>query len=176
LVRLAASHEVPEPSVVADAAGLPFADGAFDLVVAYMTLHDIDAMPRAVAEIARVLEPGGRLCMAIPHPLASAGAFQDRDAAAPFVISGSYLDPAPVTMVIDRGGIPMTFHSEHRPLEAYSQALEAAGMPIEAIREVGSTEDLGASNPAEHRWTRVPRFLHIRAGRPAGNSRTSSTR
>lgn len=165
MVRLAASHEMPELSVVADAAELPFADGAFDLVVAYMTLHDVDRMPRAMAEVARVLEPGGRLCMAIPHPLTSAGAFRDRDPAAPFVISGSYLDPAPVTMEIKRGGIPMTFHSEHRPLEAYSRALEAAGMPIEAIREVGSTKELEARNPDEHRWMRVPRFLHIRAVR-----------
>jgi SAM-dependent methyltransferase len=165
LVRLATDHEMPEHSAVADAAELPFAHGTFDLVVAYMTLHDIDSMPRAVAEIARVLEPGGRLCMAIPHPLASAGAFQGREAAAPFVISGSYLDPTPVTMVIERGGIPMTFHSEHRPLEAYSRALEAAAMPIEAIREVGATEELGARKPAAHRWTRVPRFLHIRAVR-----------
>ena len=32
---------------------LPFRDGAFDLVVAYMCLHDIDDMPQAVAEMAR---------------------------------------------------------------------------------------------------------------------------
>lgn len=165
LVRLAASHEMPGLCMVADAAELPFADGAFDLVVAYMTLHDIDMMPRAVAEVARVLEPGGRFCMAIVHPLNSAGAFQDRDKNAPFVISGSYMDPAPVTMVVDRGGIRMTFHSEHRPLETYSRALEAAGMPIEAIREVGSNEEQAARNPGEHRWTRVPLFLHIRAAK-----------
>lgn len=165
MVRLAASHEMPELSVVADAAQLPFADGAFDLAVAYMTLHDIDRMPHAVAEVARVLEPGGRLCMAIVHPLNSAGEFQDRDAAAPFVISGSYLEPAPVTTVADRGGIEMTFHSEHRPLEAYSRALEAAGMPIEAIREVGSNAQAPGRDPAEHRWTRIPLSLHIRAVR-----------
>jgi hypothetical protein len=36
---------------------------------------------------------------------------------------------------------------EHRPLEAYSQALEAAGMRIDAIREVGSPSELVARNP-----------------------------
>lgn len=163
MVRLAASHEVPELSVVADAAELPFADGTFDLVVAYMTLHDIDRMPRAMAEIARVLERGGRFCMAIVHPLNSAGAFQGGDATAPFVITGSYMGPAPVTTAVDRGGIQMTFHSEHRPLEAYCRALEAGGMPIEAIREVGSNEELAARNPAEYRWMRIPLFLHLRA-------------
>jgi SAM-dependent methyltransferase len=166
MVRLATTHELPEPSVVADAAELPFPDGAFDLVVAYMTLHDIDRMAQAMAEIGRVLEPGGRLCMAIVHPLSSAGSFRDREADAPFVISGSYLEPAPVTMVVDRGGIRMTFHSEHRPLEAYSRALEAAGLRIEAIREVGSPSEVVARDPAQQRWRRVPLFLHIRAVRP----------
>ncbi len=166
MVRLAAAHETPEPAVLADAAELPFAGGSFDLVVAYMTLHDMDRMPEAVAEIARVLQPGGRLCMAIVHPLNSAGAFEARDAAAPFVISGSYLEPAPVTMTVDRGGITMTFHSEHRPLEAYARALEAAGMRIQAIREVGSGVEAAARDPAEGRWARIPLFLHLLAVRP----------
>jgi len=82
-----------------------------------------------------------------------------------FVISGSYLGRAPVTTVVDRGGIQMTFHSEHRALESYSRALEVAGMPIEALREVGSTDELVTRDPAEHRWMRVPLFLHVRAVR-----------
>jgi ubiquinone/menaquinone biosynthesis C-methylase UbiE len=165
MVRLAAGHEVPEQCVVGDAAELPFADRAFDLVVAYMTLHDMDRMPRAVAETARVLVPGGRLCLAIVHPLNSAGAFPNKDASAPFVISGSYLESAPTSFVVDRAGIRMTFHSEHRSVETYSRALEAAGLAIEAIREVGSNEDLVARDPAQRRWMRIPLFLHIRAVR-----------
>jgi hypothetical protein len=38
-------------------------------------------------------------------------------------------------------------------------------MSIEAIREVGSTDEQVARNPAEHRWMRVPLFLHMRAVR-----------
>jgi hypothetical protein len=72
--------------------------------VAYTCLHDIDDMPRAVAEIARVLGRSGRLCTAIPHPINTAGSFESRDAGAPFVISASYLDTAPLRMVVDRGG------------------------------------------------------------------------
>ena len=57
--------------MLADAARLPFVDGAFDLAVAYMCLHDIDEMPAAVAEIARVLARSGRLglvtVLAIEH-------------------------------------------------------------------------------------------------------------
>jgi SAM-dependent methyltransferase len=89
MVRLAVTHQSPEPAVVGDAARLPFRDGSFDLVVAYMCLHDIDATPAAVGEIARVLAPWGRLCAAVPHPVSSAGSFQGDDEAAPFVIPGS---------------------------------------------------------------------------------------
>ena len=53
MVRLAATHENRQPALLADATALPFRDGTFDLVVAYMSLHDIDDMPQAVAEIAR---------------------------------------------------------------------------------------------------------------------------
>lgn len=58
-----------------------------------------------------------------------------RDAGAPFVISASYLDAAPLRMVAELGDIRLTFHSEHRPLETYARALEASGLLIEAVRE-----------------------------------------
>jgi ubiquinone/menaquinone biosynthesis C-methylase UbiE len=61
MIGLAASHDHPVLAVVGDAAALPFRDESFDLDVAYMCLHDLDEMPRSVAEVARVLAPGGRL-------------------------------------------------------------------------------------------------------------------
>jgi SAM-dependent methyltransferase len=157
MVRLATGHESPEPAVLADAAALPFRDEAFGLVVAYMSLHDMDRMPEAVAEAARVLDHGGRLVMAIPHPVNSAGSFQTRDADAPFTIAGSYLDPGPADWVTDRGEVRLTFHSEHRPLESYSRALESAGLLIEAIREPGAPDG---------RWQRIPLSLQLRAVKP----------
>jgi len=48
-------------AVVADAADLPFEDGAFDLVVAYMSVMNLDDPEAAVREAARVLARGGRL-------------------------------------------------------------------------------------------------------------------
>jgi ubiquinone/menaquinone biosynthesis C-methylase UbiE len=45
---------------LADAAALPLEDASVDLAVAFMSLHDIDAMSSAVREIARILEPHGR--------------------------------------------------------------------------------------------------------------------
>jgi SAM-dependent methyltransferase len=167
IVRFAAAHQEAEPVVGGDAAALPFRDESFDLVVAYMCLHDIDAMPEAVAEAARVLRPGGRLGIAIPHPLNSAGGFQGRADDAPFLITGSYLDPAPTQLVADRDGIQLTFHSEHRPLEVYSLALERASLLIEAIRELRVPDEFVARDPALRRWQRIPLFLHIRAVKAA---------
>src|SRR5581483_7081193 len=87
---VAAAREA-DPSIEvheADAAALPFAVAAFDLVLAFMSLQDVEDLDGALREAARVLEPGGRLCLAILHPLASAGLWRDDR----FVIDGSYLD------------------------------------------------------------------------------------
>jgi SAM-dependent methyltransferase len=170
MVRLAVSamgDDPPNPpAVLADAGSLPFADEAFDLVVAYMCLHDIDEMRQAVNEIARVLEPSGRLCLAIPHPLNSAGAFESREPDASFVIKGSYMQPAPLRDTVEREGARLTFHSEHRPMEAYFRALESASLLVEALREVVAPEGYIEHDPDE-RWRRVPMFLHVRAVKPA---------
>lgn len=46
----------------ADVLALPFADGAFDLVIANAMLYHVADVDRALAEIARVLSPGGTFC------------------------------------------------------------------------------------------------------------------
>ncbi|HEX6041185.1 class I SAM-dependent methyltransferase [Longimicrobium sp.] len=47
----------------APAEALPFADGAFDVVITASTLHDWDNVPAGLAEIRRVLRPGGELML-----------------------------------------------------------------------------------------------------------------
>lgn len=56
-----AGGAAPFPLVQADATNLPFRDAAFDGAVARWVLHLIPNWPDALAEIARVLEPGGTL-------------------------------------------------------------------------------------------------------------------
>lgn len=147
---------------LADAAALPFEEGAFDLVVAFMSLQDIDDMEGAMRESARVLEPGGRMCMAIVHPLNSAGRFQGDEADSPFTIDGSYLDRSAYADEVRRGGVDITFVSEHRPLEAYTEALTDAGFLIERLREPRVPED-AVTVPRNRRWQRLALFLHVRA-------------
>ena len=43
----------------ADATALPFADESFDMVVSFLMLHHVVEWEQAVAEVARVLRPGG---------------------------------------------------------------------------------------------------------------------
>ena len=141
-----------------DAAALPVADAAADCAVAFMSLQDIDHMEQAVAEAARVLVPGGRLVIAVTHPANTAGKFAPGpdEAARPFVIDGSWFECRALADTCERDGYTMTFHSQHRPLQAYTEALADAGFLIERIREVGDP------SPAD-KWHRIPLFLHIRA-------------
>lgn len=49
---------------LADVQALPFADGTFDVVVAAWMLYHVPDIDRGLAEIARVLRPGGRIVAA----------------------------------------------------------------------------------------------------------------
>jgi hypothetical protein len=95
--------------------------------------------------------------------MGTAGEFEGRETDSPFVITGSYMDPRPLRMVADRDGIRLTFHSEHRPLESYFEALAAAGLLTETIREVKASDQAVATRPSNARWRRIPLFLHVRA-------------
>ncbi len=62
MIRLARERGVA--ASVADVQALPFADGAFDVVVAAWMLYHVPDLARGLAEIVRVLRPGGRLVAA----------------------------------------------------------------------------------------------------------------
>jgi ubiquinone/menaquinone biosynthesis C-methylase UbiE len=100
MIRSAATHpEEPVPAVVADAVNLPLPNAAADCAVAFMSLHDIDDVVPAIAEIGRILTPGGKLVMAIVHPVNSAGRFEQGDGPQPpFVIFEACACVAPCFM------------------------------------------------------------------------------
>jgi SAM-dependent methyltransferase len=134
----------------ADAGAIPLDDGAVDLVVAFMSLHDMDDPAAAIGECARVLEPGGRLCAAIVHPLNRS---EERLA--------NYFEHQRASDSVESNGLTMTFEAIDRPLEYYTRALVRAGFVIEALRE---PRPEGATVQAEPRLaaaTRQPFFLHL---------------
>ena len=112
-----------------------------------------------------MLEPGGRFCVAVVHPLNSAGRFEGDRADSPFTIDGSYLDRSYYADSVARDGLEVEFVSAHRPLEAYSEALAEAGLVIERLREHRHAEESRGPAPAGCRQ-RIPLFLHLRARKP----------
>lgn len=162
MVAAAREADPTIPVHLADATALPLGDGEADLAVAFMSLHDFDQLGSAVREIARVLEPGGLLCIAVVHPLNSAGEFASLEASSRFVIEQSYLEERRYSDRLERDGLSMTFESRHRPLASYAAALSDNGLVIEGLREPAVPES-GIIDDKDRRWQRVPLFLHIRA-------------
>jgi SAM-dependent methyltransferase len=138
----------------ADAGVVPLDDGAADLVVAFMSLHDMDDPARAISECARVLEPGGRLCAAIVHPL-------NRPEGGP----ADYFEHHHVAESVESNGLTMTFEAIDRPLEYYTRALEHAGFVVEALREPRPDAATVEAEPRLAPATRRPFFLHLRCRR-----------
>jgi SAM-dependent methyltransferase len=153
LIRLAREADPRGDYHVCDAAALPFPDDSFDLVVAFNSLMDVDDLPGAIREAARVLEHGGRLCACITHPFRDAGRFLSRDAASPFVVDRPYFGRNRFAATVARDGYEVTFKGWTHPLEAYTRALEESGLLIESLREP----------PDAPRLSNVPNFLLIRA-------------
>jgi SAM-dependent methyltransferase len=135
----------------ADAAEIPLDDGAVDLVVAFMSLHDMDDPARAIAESGRVLEPGGRLCAAIVHPLN-----RSEDSLA------DYFEHRRGAERVERNGLGMTFEAIDRPMEYYTRALEHAGFVVEALREPRPDAATVEAEPTLAPAARKPFFLHLR--------------
>jgi len=136
---------------------LPFPAAAFDLVVAYNSLMDVDDMQLAVAEASRVLAPGGHFCACVTHPFRDAGAFESPEPGARFVVEGTYFDEGSYELTTHRDGLTFTFASRTYPLESYARALESAGLLVEALREPVGESD---------RDSRMPEFLMWRAVKP----------
>lgn len=65
--RAGAEGHASVPLAVADAEHLPFAAASFDLVYSYGVLHHSPDTPAAIAEVLRVLRPGGEARLMIYH-------------------------------------------------------------------------------------------------------------
>ena len=166
LVEAARAEDPDGKYVVGAAERLPFENASFDLVVAYNSLMDVDEMPSAVAEAGRVLTDDGVLCACITHPMIDSGRWTEEDRT--YVIDKPYLGRNRFELTAEQPGLPpLTFSGWTYPLEAYSRALEDAGLVLEALREPGAPAEFVEANPAVARWQRLPNFLMFRASRRA---------
>jgi SAM-dependent methyltransferase len=84
---------------VADVCALPFAEGSFDIVLAMHTLYHAPDVDQAVAEIARVLRPGG-LAIASTNSENNMAALFDLGQAA---LGGDRMDAVARTFSLENG-------------------------------------------------------------------------
>jgi SAM-dependent methyltransferase len=136
LASAARTADPPLDVLRGDANRLPFPDASAGTVVACMSLQDVDDLPGAISEAARVLRRGGRLCVAIVHPFASAQV-GGKGTHTP-VITEPYLSERRYVDRAERDGLAMTFVSMHRPLGAYLSACFDAGLVMSALFEAGN--------------------------------------
>ncbi|MEI2416406.1 class I SAM-dependent methyltransferase [Orrella sp. JC864] len=163
LLEAARQAESAQRYVACEASRLPFADGSFDLVVAYNVLMDIEDMPAALAEMRRVMRPAATLVVSIVHPLADAGRYDGDAPDAPFIVTQPYFGRKPFEGSESRNGLTMSFFGWTQPLHAYADALEAAGLAITSLREPVPEASPAASGL--ERWKRLPLFLWLKAQR-----------
>ena len=146
-----------EEVVVGDAAALPFGDGAFDLVVAFMTPQDFDDLEGALREAARVLASGGRLALATVHPQSSSRLGQ----------GASYFSRFRYADRVERAGLEVTFHSVHLPLADLLGAVLGTGFAVEAVREPRVPAEAARGRRDPEGIARRPLWLHLLAQLPA---------
>lgn len=149
----AAAHQAGgyDEIVCGDAASLPWADDAFDLAVAYMSLQDMPDPEPVVGAIARVLCPAGHLVIAITHPLNRPDEDLDR-----------YFERLRFQDKIERRGLGMTFDGIDRPLSDYTEALTKHGFLIERLTEPQPSPEACRADESLIKASRRPYFLHIR--------------
>jgi SAM-dependent methyltransferase len=146
----------------ANAARLPLADAACDLVVSYNALMDVADLSATVTEAARILEPGGRMCVCVTHPLSNAGNFLNSESESSFQISESYFGRRRFEGTFERDEHTMTFRGWSMALEDYMRAFEGAGLLLEVLREPLPTDTSARFAP----WHRIPMFLTMRLVKP----------
>jgi len=168
LVRAATAADPESTYRVANAEALPFSDAAFDAVVAYNSLIDVQDLGTAVHEAARVLAPGGSMGVCVTHPVRDAGSYVDDSPGAAFVIEGSYRGGRPsFDRVFEREGLTMNFRGGHSyDLETYSRAFETAGLLVRRIREPAPSSIDRPGAPGLFRGRRIPVFLMMRLVKP----------
>ncbi|MFF4425085.1 class I SAM-dependent methyltransferase [Streptomyces sp. NPDC001549] len=105
---------------------LPFADGAFDDVIASLVLHYLEDWGPALAELRRVLRPGGRLIASVDHPFV---AYTIQDPRPDYFATTSYT----FDWTFDGQAVPMRFW--RRPLHAMTDAFTSAGFRLTVISE-----------------------------------------
>lgn len=157
---------------VASADALPFADASFDAVVACLVFEHIDALDQSIAEVARILVPGGRFSFFLNHPLLQtpgSGWIDDHmiDPPEQYWRIGAYLVETESIEEVEPG---VMIRFVHRPLSRYVNTLASHGLVLEAMVEPAPPPGFLARAPEYALAHTVPRLLYLRT-RKVGDDR-----
>jgi SAM-dependent methyltransferase len=147
------------------ATDLPVEDGSMDAVVACLVFEHIDEMDAAVAEVSRVLRPGGQFSFFLNHPLLQtpgSGWIDDHiiDPPEQYWRIGPYLVEAES---IEEVELNVYIRFIHRPLSRYINALISNGLMIERMVEPSPPPGFLARAPEYALAHTVPRLLYLRS-------------
>jgi SAM-dependent methyltransferase len=138
---------------------LDFEDQCFDLVVSYLSLIDIAQLGTALAEMARVLRPGGSLLVANLTGFTTAGmVFGGRRPRGADKHAG-YLDEH--SSQVSWGNIRI--RNWHRPLETYMKGFLEVGLQL---RHFSEPRPHGGPPEKVRRYLKAPYFLIMEWTKP----------
>jgi SAM-dependent methyltransferase len=142
---------------------LPFADASFDAIVVCLVFEHLIDHAAPIAEIARVLRPGGRFLFFLNHPLLqspNSGWVIDHILEEQYWRIGPYLVPD-VTMEELAPGVVLPF--VHRPLSHYVNAMATHGLLVERMEEPIPPEGFLEKAPEYRDAATIPRLLLLAA-------------
>lgn len=142
----------------ADIGSLPFAPASFDAACIVLVLEHAADLGGTVAELARVVRPGGRVVVFLNHPLfqtPDSGWVDDHILDEKYWRVGEYLNEVTTDEEVDRG-VVLPFH--HRPLSRYVNAFIDAGCRLVRLLEPPPPASFVALAPAYAQSTAIPRL------------------
>ena len=145
------------------AEALDFADASFDLVVACLSLIDIEHADRAIAEMARVLKPGGTLLVANLTGLSSARAGDGWRRDLLGRLSHFGIDRYLETRAGWQRWRGIEIVNWHRPLRDYMQWFLATGLVLTHFDEPAP---IGGDPERADRYRRAPWYLIMEWRKP----------
>jgi SAM-dependent methyltransferase len=164
LAQIQVAHQRGQASgfARATAARLPFASNTFDAVIACLVFEHIEDVDDAIAEVSRVLEPGGRFLFFLNHPLLqtpNSGWIDDTILEEQYWRIGPYLtEDLSIEEVEKDVFIPFI----HRPLSRYVNALSKNGLLITHMDEPAPPAGFLARAHEYAEAATIPRLLLLR--------------
>ena len=150
-----------------EAHALPVPDGSFDAAVACLVFEHITDVDGALAEVARVLAPGGTFLFLLNHPLLQvpgSGWIDDHILGEQYWRVGAYL-VEDVSLEELAPGVVLPF--VHRPLSRYVNQMAKVGLFITHMEEPAPPPGFIARAPEYQDAVTIPRLLILRTVKSA---------